>query len=124
MKLRLDGIAVDCVIGDLPEERSRLQRLCVSVELVVPDAASVSDDLSDTADYVAVAANVRAALVAAKCRMIERAARVAAEACLADRKVESATATVVKSGAVEGLDSASAEWTATRESDADATSGR
>ena len=114
MKLRLDGIAVDCVIGDRPEERSRLQRLRVSIELAVPDAASASDDISDTADYVSLAANVRAALVAAKCRMVERAARVAAEACLSDANVESATATVVKSGAVEGLDSASAEWTATR----------
>lgn len=114
MKLRLCGIEVDCVIGDLPEERTRLQRLRVDAELTVPDVASSSDDLADTADYAAVAERLRSALVAAECRMIERAAKVAAEACLLDAKVESATVTVVKSGAIKGLDSASAEWTAVR----------
>ena len=114
MKLRLNGITVDCIIGDLPSERDRPRRLRVDVELVVPDAVAASDNLSDTADYAALADNVRTTLVAAKCRMIERAAKIAAEACLSDCRVESATATVVKSGAVAGLESASAVWTATR----------
>lgn len=116
MKLRLDGIDVDCVIGDRPEERDRIQRLRVDVVAVVPDGVATSDDLSDTVDYVALAEKVRASLVAAKCRMIERAAKVAAEACLAMSRVESATVTVVKSGAVEGIASATAEWTASRRS--------
>ena len=50
MKLRLCGIEVDCVIGDLPEERTRLQRLRVDAELTVPDVASSSDDLADTVE--------------------------------------------------------------------------
>ena len=119
MKLRLDGIAVDCVIGDLPEERDRLQRLRVDVELVVPNAVASSDELADTADYAALTEKVRASLVAAKCRMIERAAKIAAEACLSDARVESATAMVVKAGAVEGLESAAAEWTSARQSSGD-----
>ena len=115
MKLRLDGIAVDCVIGDLPEERNRLQRLRVDVALTVPDAVASSDDLADTADYAMLAEKVRSSLVAAKCRMIERAAKIAADECLCDERVETATVTVVKSGAVDGIESASAEWTATRQ---------
>ena len=114
MKLRLDGIDVDCVIGDRPEERDRLQRLRVDVEAVVPDGVATSDDLSDTVDYVALAEKVRTSLVAAKCRMIERAAKVAAEACLSMSRVESANVKVVKSGAVAGIESATAEWTASR----------
>lgn len=114
MKLSLGGIGVECVIGDLPEERNRLQRLRVDAVLDVPDGAADTDDLADTADYAGVAANVRAALSAAKCRLVERAAKVAAEACLADARVASATASVSKFGAVDGLERASAEWTAVR----------
>ena len=117
MKLRLDGIDVDCIIGDLPEERDRLQRLRVDVEVVVPDDVASSDNLADTVDYVALAEKVRSSLVAAKCRMIERAARIAAEACLSLPRVESATVKVVKAGAVEGIESATAEWTVGREPD-------
>ena len=123
MKLRLDGIAVECIIGDLPSERNRLQRLRVDVELVVPDAAATSDDIADTADYAALAEKVRSALVAAKCRLVERAAKLAAEACLSDARVESATATLAKAGAVEGLEAASAEWTAARQCASIANSG-
>lgn len=115
MKLRLDGIDVDCIIGDLPEERDRLQRLRIDVEVVVPDDVASSDNLADTADYVALAEKVRSSLVAAKCRMIEKAAKVAAEACLSVPRVESATVKVMKAGAVEGIESATAEWTAGRE---------
>ena len=115
MKLRLDGIDVDCIIGDLPDERNRLQRLRIDVEVVVPDDVASSDDLADTADYVALAEKERSSLVVAKCRMIERAAKVAAEACLSVPRVESATVKVMKAGAVEGIESATAEWTAGRE---------
>ena len=107
--MALSGIAVDCIIGDLPDERVREQRLRVDAELVVPDAAASSDSLADTADYAAIAESVRAALVAARCRMIERAAKVALDACLADARVLRAKVRVTKSGAVPGLESASAE---------------
>ena len=106
MKLKLNGIGVDCVIGERPDERVRTQRLRVDVELEVGDAACESDDLSDTVDYAALAEKVRAALVAAKCRMIERAAKIARDTCLAERGVRGATVSVRKSGAVPGLESA------------------
>ena len=102
MKLKLNGLAVDCVIGERPDERERLQRLCVDVELAIPDRAAETDELADTVDY--------AALVAAKCRMIERAAKVVCDVCCAETPVASATATVTKAGAVPGLASASATY--------------
>ena len=108
MQLELNGIDVDCVIGERPDERTRLQRLRVDVALEIPDAAAETDDLADTVDYAALAESIRAALVAAKCRMIERAAKVAWEVCRADRRVRSATVRVTKFGAVPHLESASA----------------
>ena len=110
MNLELNGIDVDCVIGERPDERMRLQRLGVDVSLEIPDTAAETDDLADTVDYAALAESIRAALVAAKCRMIERAARVAWDVCRADRRVRSATVRVTKAGAVAHLESATAVY--------------
>jgi len=110
MKLKVSGIAVDCIIGDRPEERANPQRVSVDLELEVPDAVAESDDLGDTADYAALAVRVREALAAAKCRMIERAAKVACDVCMAEPNVVSAKARVVKHGAIEGIESAEATY--------------
>jgi len=106
MKLKLNGLDVDCIIGERPDERGRLQKLRVDVELTVSDAAAETDDLADTVDYAALSERIRTALVAAKCRMIERAAKVVCETCLADAKVTLVRASVTKSGAIPGLESA------------------
>ena len=108
MKLELNGIDVDCIIGERPDERTRTQRLRVDVVLTIDDKAAETDELSDTVDYAALTDGIRAALVAAKCRMIERAAKVVADLCLADGKVSAANVRVVKSGAIEHLESAAA----------------
>ena len=107
MKLKLNGIEVACVIGERPDERTRAQRLRVDVELTVPDRAAETDELGDTVDYAGLAEKIRAALTAAKCKMIERAAKVVYDVCREDGKVGAAVVTVTKSGAVPGLESAS-----------------
>ena len=108
MKLLLNSLAVDCIIGELPEERVKQQTLILDIDLEIPDTAAASDELADTVDYAALAENVRAALADARCRMIDRAARVAADVCLADVKVRSVEVKVTKTGAIAGLESASA----------------
>lgn len=108
MRLRLDGIDVDCVIGERPDERERLQRLHVDVELTVGEKAAESDELADAVDYAALAESIRSALVDAKCRLIERAAKVVRDVCMADRRVSAARVAVTKSGAVPHLASATA----------------
>lgn len=108
MTLELEGLEVDCVIGDLPSERAMTQRLVVGVRLEIPDAVSESDDIADTVDYAALASGIRDALVAARCRMIERAAAVALGVCMEFPSVAAARVRVVKSGAVPGLAAAAA----------------
>lgn len=112
MILELNGIEVVCIIGDRPDERERLQRLTVDVRLEIGDGVAASDELSDTVDYAALTERVRAALVTAKCRMIERAAKVVCDVCLAETKVKAATVRVTKAGAVAHLGSASAVFSA------------
>ena len=109
-RLVLKGIEVSCIIGDLPEEREREQTLLVDAELELDLAkAAESDNLADSVDYAALASAIRSALVAAKCRLIERAAALALAECMRDVRVKSAKVSVVKSGAVPGLRSASVE---------------
>ena len=108
MKLELNGIDVDCVIGERADERVRTQRLRIDVALTIPDRARETDELCDTVDYAALTEKVRTALVAAKCKMIERASRIVCDHCLADAKVSAARVRVTKSGAIAHLESASA----------------
>ena len=103
MILRMNGLEVECVIGERPDERTRTQTLRVDVEMEIPATAAVTDELSDTVDYAALAEAIRVALVAAKCRMIEHAAKVVYDLL----PVEKAHVTVTKARAVPGLDSAS-----------------
>ena len=110
MLLELNGLEVDCIIGELPEERVRNQRLVLDVQLDVCDDSASSDELMDTVDYAALADSIREALIAAECRMIERAAKVAHDICIADPKVRSAKVKVTKSGAIKHLASASATY--------------
>lgn len=107
MTLSLNGIAVACIIGDLPEERTRLQTLRVDVALTVEPTAAKTDELADTVDYAALTERIRAALIAAECRMIERAAQVVLDVCRAEAKVAGARVTVTKAGAIPHLESAS-----------------
>lgn len=110
MLLELDGIDVDCIIGELPEERVRNQRLMVDVKLDICEDSLESDDLNDTVDYAVLTGAIRNALVAAECRMIERAAKVVYDICIANAKVRSAVVKVTKSGSVPHLKSASATF--------------
>ncbi len=114
MKLFLRSLRVECIIGDLPRERDEKQILEVDLELDVPDTAAETDDLTDTVDYAALSDKIAGALVKAECRMIERAARIAAEVCLEDGKVRSAKALVTKRGAIPALGAAAAMWEAVR----------
>jgi dihydroneopterin aldolase len=109
-RLELCGLEVECVIGDLPEERSREQRLTVDVSLAFDmTAAAASDALADTVDYAALSEAIRASLRQARCHMIERAAECVAQVCLADARVSEVRVRVEKAGAIPGLRAAAVE---------------
>ena len=113
--LRLTGIEVSCIIGDLPEERLNEQRLAVDVALELDlSAAAASDALADTVDYAELAHRIQASLKAARCRLVERAASLVLDECLADDRIACATATVRKSGCVPGLSAAEVVLSRTR----------
>lgn len=109
-RLELNGLEVECVIGDLPEERGREQRIMLDLVLTCDlSAACGSDALCDTVDYAALAEAIRREVRAARCRMIERVAELAAQVCLADPRVAEVRVRVAKAGAVPGLRAAAVE---------------
>ena len=111
MTLKLNEIEVACIIGDRPDERVRLQTLRIDAEIEIPLNAATSDHLCETIDYAALTDAIRSSLVAAKCQMIERAAKIAFDACAAACQTVAGArpmrVTVTKFGAIPGLASAS-----------------
>ena len=107
MTLELNGLTVDCVIGERPEERLVTQKLRVDVTMEIGDAAAHSDELADTVDYAHLAQLIRDSLVWDKPKMLERAAKVVLDAVLLDDKVRYASVKVTKFGAIPYLESAS-----------------
>ena len=117
MILKLNGLEVSCVIGDLPEERTHEQTLRVDLVLEITDLAAETDELADTIDYAALSEAIRETLQNARCRMIERAAYLVVETCFrfGGSTLLSARAEVVKTGAIAKLESASAIYERTNE---------
>lgn len=105
--LKLNGIEVECILGDLPEERIHEQKVFVDVALSLDTSvACESDDINGTIDYSILVGEIREALEEGKCRLMERAAAMVADVCLADPRVEQVCVTVRKTGTVPGLGSA------------------
>ena len=114
--LRLQGLEVSCIIGDLPAERRHEQVLTVDVSLSLDlRKAAESDALSDTVDYAALVEEIRTRLRAEKCRLLECAAHVVADVCLRGAGVRAATVCVTKREVIPGLRAAVIEITRTAE---------
>lgn len=101
--LFLNDFRVHCILGDLPYEREHPQDVVLQMEIFCDTRlAAKTDMLADTVNYVAIIDAVRAALIDAKCKMIERAAQVAIDATFAqDERVTAVTLTLRKPNALE-----------------------
>ena len=108
MILKLNGLEVKCIIGERPEERYAAQVLRLDIALEVSGRAAETDDIANAVDYAVLSKKIQDALISAKCHLIERAAKVALEVCAADSRILAANVSVTKSGAVAGLESATA----------------
>lgn len=71
-KVGLENLQIDCIIGDLEEERAQEQRLVLSLSWELSfDRVARTDALADTVDYTAVAEFCRKIASEGKYRMIE-----------------------------------------------------
>jgi 7,8-dihydroneopterin aldolase/epimerase/oxygenase len=103
-RIELRGLRAYGYHGVLPEERRDGQVFVVDVALETSvDAAAASDDLADTVDYAAVAAQVTALVEGEPVALIETLAARIAQRCLDDPKVRAAEVSVHKPSAPVGV---------------------
>lgn len=101
-RILISDLPVDCRIGVGEEERSRPQRLTISLELETDlSAAGRSDDLQATVDYVRVAETIIHTALAHPRRLIEALAEDVALEVLAAYGTDRVTVRVVKPSALE-----------------------
>lgn len=109
--LRIEGLAVDCVVGVYPHERDSVQPLLVDVELRLPtELAASRESLRLTVDYAATAAQLSFLLQSCRFRMLETAAHTLARYLLlspvagdARARPESVLVRLTKPQALAGL---------------------
>ncbi|MBQ7525148.1 MAG: dihydroneopterin aldolase [Abditibacteriota bacterium] len=100
--IAVDRIAVDCIIGTNPEERTRKQRIYVSLRLCVDiSKAAASDDLKDAVDYFTLTEKVYDFVSRSKFRLIEALSSSVADLCLAAEGVKSVEVTLEKPNALD-----------------------
>lgn len=105
-------LACRTVIGDNPEERRARQDLLIQLRLGYDGlAAGRSDRLADALDYRALKKRVVEHVEASSFHLLEALAESVATVCLADPRVQQATVTIDKPGALRFARSVAIEVT-------------
>ncbi len=95
--IELRGLRAAGICGALPEEQVRKQPLEVDLDVETDlGPAGDSDDLAQTIDYGALAAEVERVLTGERFVLLERLAARIAEVVLADERVDAVTVSVRK----------------------------
>ena len=67
-----ENLHIECIIGELPEERDRIQSIFVSLKVDCDfSACSSSDHLDDTVDYVSLADDCKQEAIDGRYQMLE-----------------------------------------------------
>jgi dihydroneopterin aldolase len=99
--LFVHDLVLPCRIGIHPDERDRLQRVRVNLDLGVDETGSaLSDQLADVVDYEALVDRVRGALAKRHVNLVETLAEHVAALCLEDPRVRSARVRIEKLDAI------------------------
>lgn len=95
--IELRGLRAAGICGALPEEQERPQPLEVDLDVEADlRAAGASDDLAQTIDYGALAAEVERVLTTERFVLLEALAARIAQVVLADERVDAVTVAVRK----------------------------
>ncbi|HOF39004.1 MAG TPA: dihydroneopterin aldolase [Candidatus Hydrogenedentes bacterium] len=115
-RIHIRDLMCRCIIGIYPEERRERQDVCINITLWANfRAAGRSDDIADTVNYKAIKKEVIRMVEDSSFQLIERLAEEVASICLGNPRVEKATVTVDKPGALRFARSVAVEITRQRE---------
>jgi len=116
-KIYIRDLALRCIIGLYPEERKNKQDVIINILLETDlRAAGKSDSLTDTVDYKAIKLAILDFVETSSFQLIESLAEGIAAICLNDARVQSATVTIDKPGALRFCRSVAVEVTRNRNS--------
>jgi len=111
-KIYIRDLALRCIIGIYPEERTNKQDVVINVTMETDlRKAGQSDDLNDTVDYKAVKLEILSLVENSEFKLIESLAERIAEICLNADGVQGATVTIDKPGALRFCKSVAVEIT-------------
>jgi dihydroneopterin aldolase/D-erythro-7,8-dihydroneopterin triphosphate epimerase len=114
-RIYIRDLALRCIIGLYPEERKNKQDVIINVVMDTDlRAAGKSDSLTDTVDYKAIKLAILNFVESSSFNLIESLAEGIAAICLKDRRVQSATVTIDKPGALRFCRSVAVEVTRSR----------
>lgn len=114
-RIFIRDLALRCIIGLYPEERTNKQDVIINVTIETDlSAAGKSDNLNDTVDYKAIKLAILDFVENSSFNLIESLAEGIAAICLRDAKVQRATVTIDKPGALRFCRSVAVEVTRSR----------
>lgn len=100
-RIYIRDLALRCIIGIYPEERENIQDVVLNIVLDCDfGRAPETDAIEDTVDYKGLKKRIVSLVEASSFNLIETLAHEVAGACLEDAKVQAATVTVDKPGAL------------------------
>ncbi|MBW7908731.1 MAG: dihydroneopterin aldolase [Kiritimatiellae bacterium] len=114
-KIYIRDLALRCIIGIYPEERRDRQDVIINVTMSGDfSAAGLSDDIDDAVNYKTITKQMIALVEESSFNLIETLADKLADICLEHPKVEEATVSVDKPGALRFARSVAFETTRRR----------
>ena len=100
-KIFIEGLEIRCIIGTLPRERTKKQKIVLDLEFPAQVAkAAKRDDLSDALNYKKIAERATAFIAKSKCFLIETLAERLAKTLLQEFGLKSLTLRISKPAAL------------------------
>jgi D-erythro-7,8-dihydroneopterin triphosphate epimerase len=100
-RIHIRDLLLRCIIGIREWERDTPQHVSLDITLHTDfSRACVSDEISDTVDYVTIKKKVVDRVESSSFLLVERLAQVVAETCLEDERVERVDVVLSKPGAL------------------------
>ena len=109
MKVFVRDLVLSARIGVYQHEKLGTQRVRINLELLCTEHPAINDDLNNVVNYAELVSQVRAIVDAGHINLVETLADRIAQACLDDRRVQSAKVRIEKLDVFEEADSVGVE---------------
>ncbi|MCU0856981.1 MAG: dihydroneopterin aldolase [Pontiellaceae bacterium] len=114
-RIHIRDLALRCIIGLYPEERTNKQDVLINITLETDlRAAGNSDALENTVDYKTIKLGILDFAENSRFKLIESLAEGIAAICLKEQRIQSVTVTIDKPGALRFCRSVAVEITRNR----------